>query len=305
MKKTFFALLVLTLASSLMAANVVITAVDEGSGVVSIKYTSDVNVSAFALDVNVTGGNITAVNNYHTGESTSSSKGYGIFMGVNGVDINDAGVVQDWGSPIAAATEPCASGTGIGTNRVILGLGALYEDGNQPALSGTLCKVVVDGGSQLCVTEEDTCRGGVVLEDGNGTDANLTNACVSFECFPSDDPDYSNWLKAGSPQCWCNEFQCKGDTDGIFEGKDKDGKRQWVTGADLDVLAAAWQNYDDATWDANPTWICADFNHSYEGKDKDGKRQWVTGGDLDILAAGWQKYDTDSHFTTNPCPCAP
>ena len=160
-------------------------------------------------------------------------------------------------------------------------------------------------------------RGGVVLEDGNGTDANLTDACAGItgaNCFPgspSGNPDkedwnaFDFWVAAGKPDCWCPktwpegvfDYQCKGDANLDFDGKDKLGKRQWVTGVDLGILAAGWQKVE--TDPGFNTWICADFAHHYDGKDKDGKRQWVTGEDLGILATAWQKTDTDSPMMTD------
>ena len=303
MKKTFFALLVLMLAGQVMAANVVITVVDDGNGIASLKYNSDVKVRAFALLVDVNGANIVDVNQYFEGDCNTTSKGFGIFLDtINGVDINDAGVVQEWGSPVADDNSPGAAGTGIGTDKVVLGMGALYEDGNEPALSGTLCKFRVDGMCSVCVTEEETYRGGVVLEDGNGTTPNLTGACGIWlsECFPSGHDDYAIWLQAGRPACWCNEFQCKGDADGLFGGKDQYGKRQWVVLTDLNILIAGWQEKDGPNGEVG-SWICADFDHAFGGKDQNGKRQWVVLDDLNILIGGWQKKDDDPHFTTNPC----
>jgi len=302
MKKTIFAVLVLILAGPVMAANVVITVVDDGNGMASINYTSDVNVRAFALNVEVTAGvNIVDVNQYFEGDCNATSKGFGIFLDqINGIDINDAGVVQEWGSPVADACSPGATGSGFGTNKVVLGMGALYEDGHQPAFSGTLCKFRVEGMCTVSVTEEETYRGGVVLEDGNGTDPDLTGATniPLFECYGK--ADYAQWVKAGRPACWCNEFQCKGDADGLFEGKDTYGKRQWVVLADLNILTAGWQQYDGPNGEVG-SWICADFDHLFEGKDANTKRQWVVLADLNILSGGWQRYDNDPYFTTNPC----
>jgi hypothetical protein len=317
MKKSIFVLLVLMLAVPAMAENAVITVVNNADGTASINYTSDVNVRAFALDVNVSTGTITAVTDYHTGESVTGDKGYGIFLGEFGIDINDAGIVQSPGSPVASVNEPGAAGTGIGTNRVILQLGALYEDGNQPVLSGTLCKVTVSAGGTMCITEEDTYRAGVVLEDGNGTSPNLTGACgidIVMDCFlgsPSGNPDFGDWnafdfwKAAGEPICWCAKtwpggdfrYQCKGDADRLFTGKDKLGKRKWVSSLDLDCFAAGWQKVE--TEDGFNTWRCADFAHQFTGKDKDGKRKFVTSLDLDIFAAGWQKTDTESPMMTD------
>jgi phage tail tube protein FII len=86
----------------------------------------------------------------------------------------------------------------------------------------------------------------------------------------------------------------------MFDGKDIDGKRQWVTLPDLTVLSGSWYKVDtDVT--LPPNFICADFSHGFDGKDVDGKRQWVTLPDLTLLSGGWYKVDSDPHFTTSPC----
>jgi hypothetical protein len=128
---------------------------------------------------------------------------------------------------------------------------------------------------------------------------------TTHECFPVDHVDYPMWVKAGYPPCWCpapdgSDYQCKGDADGMFDGKDIDGKRQWVTLPDLTVLSGSWYKVDtDVT--LPPNFICADFSHGFDGKDVDGKRQWVTLPDLTLLSGGWYKVDSDPHFTTSPC----
>jgi hypothetical protein len=189
MKRLIFAMLVLMLAGSAMAANVTITLTPhaDNNGWASINYTADANVRAFALVIEATGANIVDVNHYFEGECDASNKGYGIFLDrINGIDINDAGGVDDWGSPVADVCSPGAAGTGIGTNKVIIGMGALYEDGNQPPLSGKLCDIKISSTyharcATVDVSDEDTYRGGVVLEDGNSVDPNVagaTDVCV-------------------------------------------------------------------------------------------------------------------------------
>jgi hypothetical protein len=140
-----------------------------------VKYTSDptkpdANVSGFGLKVYTADPNanakITAIGDYIVGESNSTTKGYGIFPG--GIIINDSnGTVTDWNTPIAPSWDPCAMGTGLDTNTIIVELGALYQEGNAPPLSGTLFSVKVDGDCNVCVTGEPL-RGNVVLTDSNG-----------------------------------------------------------------------------------------------------------------------------------------
>jgi hypothetical protein len=316
MKKSIFVLLVLMIAGQVMAENVVITVVDDGNGIASLNYTSDVNVRAFALlvDVNGASANINDVNQYFEGDCNATKKGFGIFMDtINGIDINDAGVVQDWGSPIADSCSPGAAGTGIGTDKVVLGMGALYEDGNQPSLSGTLCKIQVTANCTICVFEEETYRGGVVLEDGNGTDANLTGACgVSITVVPDcyvGQADYSEYEAAGKPECWCYLRQCHGDADGLKQGSAKTGYT-YVDTDDLDIMSAGWQKKEPPkgsgilglTVNGVPV-ACADFAHNKQGSAKTGYTR-VDTDDLDLMSAYWQEKEPPKGSGT-PADCSP
>jgi hypothetical protein len=190
MKKTFLMLTILALAAPCMAA-VSIDVNDLGNGWAAIEYTADSNVSAFGLKVTV-GQNrtITNIQNYHVGESNSTAKGYGIFLGKIGIA---GGVPTSYGDPIAPNTDPGASGTGLDTNTVILELGALYEDGNQPPRSGTLCVLRVSGCCKMSVAGEATRCGevgedaaGAVLEGGSTSvvidDTNCTDVQIDYSC---------------------------------------------------------------------------------------------------------------------------
>ena len=316
MKKTFFALLVLMLAGQVMAANVVITVVPDGdandTNMAFINFVSDVNVRAFALNIEVTAGvNIVDVNNYFEGDCNATSKGFGIFLDtINGIDVNDKGGVEEWGSPVADACSPGAAGTGIGTSKVVIGMGALYEDGNQPLLSGTLCKIRVNGSCTVNVTEEDTYRGGVVLEDGTSTDANLTGATN----VPLDDcylnyADHAEYVAAGRPECWCYPRQCHGDADGLAQGSVKFGFK-YVDTDDLDIMSAGWKVLDPPkgsgilglTVNGVPV-ACADFAHNTQGSVKFGFKRIDT-DDLDLMSAYWKVLEPPKGSGT-PANCTP
>jgi hypothetical protein len=180
MKKLILVLTLVLIASPAFAAVSLTLAKQGTTNVYDLGYTGADTANlprAFALDVVVTGGaTITAVTPTMTGESTATTRGYGIFPGTIAIDSN--GVVTSYGSPVAPDTDPGASGTGIGTAEVILELGSLYVgDANKPSItgSGTLCTLTIDcsGASQgkITVSEEDTYRGGVVLT--NGTQATV------------------------------------------------------------------------------------------------------------------------------------
>ncbi|MDD5457797.1 MAG: hypothetical protein PHF37_00160 [Phycisphaerae bacterium] len=161
MKKLSLILAVLLLVPAM--ATVTLTIVDEGSGVARIDYTADANVSAFALDVSVSAGTITAVSDYKTdGESVTGSKGYGIYPGSITI-VGDA--MTDSGTPHVGG-DPC-----LPASSVILEMGALYGpgDANRPDLSGTLCKLTVSANCTMSITE-NALRGGIVYADATGAD---------------------------------------------------------------------------------------------------------------------------------------
>lgn len=139
--------------------------------------------------------------------------------------------------------------------------------------------------------------------DGEAADGEVEDyqffVSTDLPCFSEGDPDYDMWVSVGKPFCWCCEYQCLGDADCDFEGKDQDGKRKWVTLPDLQTFGDCWQKVDDQ--DFPPYCICADFDHDFEGKDIEGHRKRVSLPDLAIFGAGWMKVDTDPHFTQNPC----
>ncbi len=151
---------------------VVITCVNEGSGVVRIDYDASsekVLPIAFALDVAVDGGaTITKVYDYKVGDSNAANPGFGIFP--NSMQLDPNGGVIDWGSPVVSGT--------AGTPSVTLGMASRYYDKkNAPSVKGTLCRILVDTHGASMVNTKVTANtngGGVVLEDA--TVAKLTSA---------------------------------------------------------------------------------------------------------------------------------
>ncbi len=103
-------------------------------------------------------------------------------------------------------------------------------------------------------------------------------------------PHYDQWLTAGSPACWCADFnprQCHGDVDGAYQGDQK----YWVSTNDLDILISAW-NKPLSSLSGNQ--ICADFDHLPQGQEK----YRVSTNDLDILIANW-------NLASGPAPDCP
>jgi hypothetical protein len=91
----------------------------------------------------------------------------------------------------------------LGTNRVILEMGSLYEPNLAgPLNTGTLCKLQLEGSGTCHVTiVAETTRGGVVLETGVTAEINVGAGC-----------DVE--LGGGYPECWDYPGQCHGDATG-------------------------------------------------------------------------------------------
>jgi len=247
MRKTLLVIAVLFTTVQVFAATVTLSVDDEGGGWAAIRYSADANVSAFGLKVTADSGAIfTDINDYNVGECTASVQGYGIFPGT--IDINeDTGVVEADGTPIAPSWDPCdhVGPTGLNTNTLILEMGALYVEGNEPAQSGTLITVQVDGGCNVCVDGEPI-RGNVVLTDGTALDPDEACAYIQVDCFyvglvdkcghTVTQADVDLWVAKGEPISWCYDCHCKGDTDDSC-GIDSD---------DVMAFLAGWSSYDPA-----------------------------------------------------------
>ena len=150
---------------------------------------------AFMLTIGVSGGgaNISAISNYKTGVSTVASRGFGIYPAT--IDIDDiTGVVTAWGNPLALTGDPGAGDQVLPSSSFVVEFGSLYSpvtagvDANAPLTSGTLATFDVDcngqtGNINITAAEEDTYRGGVILENGSKPSPNLT-ALLVYPCSP-------------------------------------------------------------------------------------------------------------------------
>lgn len=280
------------------AFGLTISLVDLGGGVVAVNYNADGDANqprAFALNITVSGNAvITDVNGFDTyGESTAAHPGFGIYPGTIVIDSN--GTVTDMGTPLAPSTDPGA-GPNLPANAIVIELGSLYVGAaNAPDTNGTLCNIVVDCNgdttTNVNVTEENTYRGGIVLEDLSTPSPNLTAtlavSCAASDCYPScRTAEYAQWVLVGKPDSWCTQRQCHGDADNAQEGDPKSGYF-YVWSSDLNALVAGWKK----VYSGNPTtdpWIAADFSHSAEGDPKSGYfRVWSS--DLNILVANWKQ----------------
>lgn len=328
MKKYALILAVALLASPAFAV-VNITAVDaDGTGpglVANIGYacTAGEKVAAFALDIHVSAGTITDVNDFHVGVSVAGNAGFGIFPANfdRYITVNGNGDVDDWGvagyTPVADVNDKGAAG-GLGSANITIEMGALYKgDSNAPGAGGVLCTVTCSQACNLSVTL-NAIRGNVVLSDATAATVSLTGATNSpigggvVECIAATHPLYATWVAVGKPDCWCLNTQCHGDVDGLKEGSAKTGYYR-VHFRDLNVLLAAW-NVKEPTagpgigtvsfTDGQGTvkGICADFAHDVEGSPKTGYYR-VHFNDLNILLASWNiKEPTLGPGLARDCP---
>jgi len=298
MKKLIFVLAIFVAVPAFAQLKVEI--VDIGSSQVAIDYSgSDGNnlPRAFALDLTIESpGTFDDISGYYKGECNSlspSQRRYGIYPARITFDVNTD--VNNWGNPLANQSDP-AAGDVLPGDHIVLEFASLYVDPNIPTTSGRLCVLNYSchSGSSLDIIlyEEETYRGGVVLEDGTRVDVNdLLVVCAVTDCLPSTFTTYGDWKTMGKPSCWCNtatwptangNYQCDGDAATNTEGMSK--YRVYTT--DLGVVIANWKkkisNYPATL---NP---CADIDHKYEGMSK--YRVYTV--DLSKVITNWKKKDT-------------
>jgi len=299
MKKLILVLAILLVAVPAFAAPDV-NLVQVGANKVEIRYTGAdpcALLRGIALRIDVcTPGDVCEILNYKVGESNSiTGRGYGIYPAKISIpaDFNDANIA--WGNPLADQTDPGAGDQELPSSSFVLEFGSLYSpvaDKNQAPIypDGNLCTLVVrcNGATtnlNIKMTDEDTYRGGVVLENGTTIDVNKTLpfTCAQPKCFAdnnmADHNEYNTWVNWKEPNCWCYKRQCRGDADGKKSGL------YWVAVSDLNLLKAAMSKTDTVL--RNKTnGICADFDHKKSGLYR------VAVADLNILKAYMSKTET-------------
>jgi hypothetical protein len=194
------------------------------------------------------------------------------------IDINEAGEVNDVGTPVADPCGPVPIDTlpGIGSYGITIEMGSLYVgEANAPDTSGVLLKFVVDDNCLVNVSD-NVSRGGVVMEGGGaapppsvipyyfGTTVNMYTHT-----------DIAQWRAVGRPKCWCRfkgGRQCHGDADGKPYGKNN----YWVSIPEADLFNAANTKPISDFFDVNGlpvvdpctgiAWICGDTDHVAYGK---------------------------------------
>ena len=105
-------------------------------------------------------------------------------------------------------------------------------------------------------------------------------------CIMSDSPMYADWVGYGKwvmPNCWCYQWQCRGDIDGIKQGTAR------VSTFDLAIFVDA---FGDADFKMDQIKICADLDHKKQGTSR------VSTDDLAIFIQYFGRAD----FKVQPCP---
>ncbi|MFC1765879.1 hypothetical protein ACFL6U_27860 [Planctomycetota bacterium] len=152
--------------------------VEDVNGKAAIKYETDGElVRAFALDISVDTGVLTAISGFHRGESFQATPGYGIFPSAFAavIDVNEiTGEVDTWDvndyTPLADPCDaPLDTRPGLGSPGVTIEMGALYsppgdDSPNAPGTSGTLCLMSISETTTVKVTT-NKIRGRIVLTD--------------------------------------------------------------------------------------------------------------------------------------------
>ena len=244
MKKLMVLLAVLVLAGSVFAQNptVAIILFDEGMDglgdtIVRVDYDASGAsqlMSGLAFDLTVDqGATIESIYDFKTGESTSASPGYGIFLG--SIDLSDP---QNpiWGDPIAPAGDLDALG-GLGTGGITVEMGALYDQAvpaDAPLTDGTLFRITVDCGGatavNVAVAAEPTragSAGGAVLEPategGDPVEADIVSyglVIIREWACPVDGTaaQQQMWYDKGMPVSWCDDCWLEGDIKAPHDG---------------------------------------------------------------------------------------
>jgi hypothetical protein len=278
MKK--LAMLLLLAAAVPAMATITFTAMDNEDGTITIGYASDGADAprAIALTVSLSDGATVDPAAGVVVESedfiTYMDYAYSAYDGGEGYEIGD-------GHPLAVVD--AAGRLEAPASEFSICMGVLDEGGNQAPgeSSDTLVTLTLDipGESTTVSISADTLR---------GPDSGVVGDAEIMSVMPEDfvvggsvcyikpgHADYDDWVEAGEPECWCREYQCRGDADGNqFAGS-------WVFGPfDLDILVKSWnKNPGDDGYN-----VCADFDHrKFAGARVFGPF------DLQILIDNWNK----------------
>lgn len=295
MKRFIITALAVVLIATPAWAAVTISDSNDGCEVtLSYSVTGPNNVRAFALDITVdSGATIDSISNLNTQ--------YDIYPGSI---VIVGGAVTDDGNAIGDSAIYAGTLGGLGTGGMTIEMGSLYVGAaNEPNASGVLCKFVVSADCNVSVAE-NVIRAGVVMENPDEDpglslpSTLLVTGCTISDCLiggnadqglPAPlDTEYNTWASWSKPDCWCYQFQCRGDVDGH-----KLGPYQTQL-ADLNVFKLSFNKPDAVLTGVaigHDKGICADFDHKKLGPYR------VQLNDLNILKAYFNK----PYTSTYPC----
>jgi hypothetical protein len=286
MRKVLLSLLVLALAAPTFAAvNISIVDNENGTATLVIDTTSGEVVRGVALKVTATDG-ATLVSTAATVNPVFNTFIDAAFELGGAYNIGD-------GQPFAKANE--AGTAAAGATEFSISMGVLDQAGNQAGytspVGGEALITFETGAGTICVAL-DTLRGGIVGDAAIVSNLDAAAVCspvtiLPTDCWTGDAASRLVWESVGKPEGWCksvNPRQCKGDADGLSQGKNN----WWVSTNDLGVLVAAWNKpyAEIAGQQTNGVdLINADFDRTPQGKNN-----WrVSTNDLGILVANWNQ----------------
>jgi len=184
----------------------------------------------------------------------------------------------------------------------------VFTAGANGSISGTLSQEIIDGGT--CTAVDPAGDSGYHFLDWTGDHTGtedpltLTNVTAdmaitaNFEedpCYTG--PDVTAWEDRGSPDSWCNPYQCHGDANDDVEAAGGRGNYSRVGYDDVNVLIDGWlvlypniggqSGPPPADPDSTHSWISADFNHDVEAAGGRGNYAPVGYDDVTVLLNRW------------------
>jgi hypothetical protein len=277
------------------------TPVDTDTVVITYEVVGEANpVRAFAFDVTVQDPCGDPGADAHIVDINEAELNVDYWVYPGSIDINEAGEVNDVGTPIADPCGPVPIDTqpGLGSAGITVEMGSLYVGApNAPPTSGVLLKFYVDDNCLVNISE-NVSRGGVVME---GVASKVTTIWPVASVTMYTGTDIAYWRSVGKPKCFCRfkgGRQCKGDAS-----SDRDGNALfgfWYVGAsDLNVLTPNYEvkepthgagilgtTVNNGAGKMIPA-ICADIAHDLDGNALFGF--WYIGAsDLNILTPNYE-----------------
>ncbi|HOL89512.1 MAG TPA: hypothetical protein PK054_11035 [Anaerohalosphaeraceae bacterium] len=314
MRKVLPILLAIAIAAPALA-DVTVSVSDAGSETAQIALAIDGGavVRGVALKVTITGAELAAI-----ADVTDVMAAFNAYIDYYYSNPGFLGGLADEtalpGTGAHALADPDAAGVlaTLPATTFVISLGALDNSGSQGgvAAGGVLANIKLSnfGGStaQVCI-EPDALRGGIV---GDNLGTVSATACADIasapqECVKSTAPFYAAWVQFGKPNCWCYQYNCRGDANGTMEGNAITGFRR-VFNQDLNILLSAYDVKEPPKGPGIATitnGICADFDHLQEGNAITGFRR-VFNQDLNILLASYDVKEPPKGPGLTPCDSA-